>query len=58
MKQVASLRYEVIFKKAFSHPDVFMAFVKDMTGVRIEIDHVETDKTLAEIQAILVAYQG
>lgn len=44
MKQVASLGYTVIFKKAFSHPDVFTAFVKDMTGVSIEIDHVETEK--------------
>lgn len=44
MKYVASLRYEVIFKKAFSQPDVFMGFVKDMTGVTIEIDSVETEK--------------
>jgi len=44
MKQVASLRYEVIFKKAFCQPDIFTAFVKDVTGVAIEIDEVETEK--------------
>ena len=44
MKQVAPLRYEVIFKKAFCQPDVFTAFVQDFTGVRLHIDHVETEK--------------
>lgn len=29
MTQVASLRYDVIFKKAFSQVDVFTAFVKE-----------------------------
>lgn len=44
MLQVASLRYGVIFKKAFSKPDIFTAFVKDMLGIQLEIDHVETEK--------------
>ena len=44
MLQVASLRYEVIFKKAFSQPQIFTAFVKDITGIQLEIDHVETEK--------------
>jgi predicted transposase/invertase (TIGR01784 family) len=47
MKQVASLRYEVIFKKVFTQLDIFTAFVKDFTGVQIEIDKVETEKTFA-----------
>jgi len=47
MKQVASLRYEVIFKKAFTQPDIFTAFVKDFTGVELEIEKVETEKTFA-----------
>jgi len=45
MKQVASLRYGVIFKKAFAQPDVFKAFVKAVLGIDLEIDHVETEKS-------------
>ncbi len=33
MKQVASLRYFVIFKKAFSQLDIFKAFVKNFLGI-------------------------
>jgi len=44
MKQVASLRYDVIFKKAFSHPNIFTALVKDFLGIELEIDEVENDK--------------
>jgi hypothetical protein len=47
MKKVAPLRYGVIFKKAFCDPEIFSAFVRDVTGVKIEIDRVETDKELA-----------
>ena len=49
MIEVASLRYGVIFKKAFSQPHIFSAFVKDFTGVTIEIDHVETEKSFSPI---------
>jgi predicted transposase/invertase (TIGR01784 family) len=45
MKKVASLQYGVIFKKAFSQPDIFTGFVRDILGVHIEIDHVETEKS-------------
>lgn len=45
MKQVASLQYGVIFKKAFSQPDIFTAFVEAVLGIRIEIDKVETEKS-------------
>lgn len=45
MQQVASLQYGVIFKKAFSQPDIFKAFVKDIIGICLEIDKVETEKT-------------
>ena len=45
MKQVASLRYGVIFKKAFSQPDIFKAFVKDFLGIELNIDKVETEKS-------------
>ena len=45
MKQVASLRYGVVFKKAFCDPEIFTAFVRDMLGVEIEIDEVETEKS-------------
>jgi len=44
MKQVAPLRYDVIFKKAFSHPPLFTALVKDFLGIQLEIDEVEHDK--------------
>ena len=45
MQAVASLRYGVIFKKAFSQPDVFTAFVKDILDIDLMIDHVETEKS-------------
>ncbi len=44
MKKVASLRYGVIFKKAFCDVDVFKGFVRDILGIALEIDHVETEK--------------
>ena len=44
MKQVASLRYDVIFKKAFSHPDLFTALVKDFLDIDLEIDEVISEK--------------
>ncbi len=49
MKKVASLRYGVIFKKAFSNPDVFKAFVKDFTGIELKINQVETEKEFSPI---------
>jgi hypothetical protein len=45
MKYVASLRYGVIFKKAFCDVEVFTQFVKDFTGIQLEIDKVETEKS-------------
>ncbi|MDM8567577.1 PD-(D/E)XK nuclease family transposase [Candidatus Halobeggiatoa sp. HSG11] len=45
MKKVASLRYGVIFKKAFSQPNIFKAFVKDFLGIKLEIDTVEMEKS-------------
>ncbi len=42
MKKVASLRYGVIFKKAFSQPDIFKAFVKDFLGIELNINKVDT----------------
>lgn len=49
MIKVASLRYGVIFKKAFSQPHIFTAFVKDFVGVDIEIDKVETEKSFSPV---------
>jgi len=49
MKKVASLKYGVIFKKAFSKPEIFTAFVRDVLGITIEIDHVETEKSFKPI---------
>lgn len=45
MKKVASLRYGVIFKKAFSQPNIFKAFVKDFLGIELKIDRVELEKS-------------
>jgi predicted transposase/invertase (TIGR01784 family) len=45
MKQVASLQYGVIFKKAFSQPDIFTAFVKAVLGINFSCDKVETEKS-------------
>jgi predicted transposase/invertase (TIGR01784 family) len=44
MKKVAPLRYDVIFKKAFTRPNLFIALVKDFLGIQLEIDTVEHDK--------------
>ncbi|MDD2814286.1 MAG: PD-(D/E)XK nuclease family transposase [Thiotrichaceae bacterium] len=44
MQQVASLRYEVIFKKAFCDVEVFKAFAKDFLGIDLKIDKVQTEK--------------
>jgi len=45
MKQVASLQYGVIFKKAFCDVDIFKGFVKAVLGIDLEIDTVETEKS-------------
>ncbi|MCP4401464.1 MAG: hypothetical protein GY801_29725 [bacterium] len=44
MKHVASLKYGVVFKKAFCDPEIFTAFVQDILGLPIEVDLVETEK--------------
>ena len=45
MIKVASLRYGVIFKKAFCDPEIFTAFVRDFIGIKLEIERVETEKS-------------
>lgn len=45
MRQVASLQYDVIFKKAFCDPEIFTAFVRDFLNIELEIDQVETEKS-------------
>ena len=45
MKQVAPMRYDVIFKKAFRHPDTFIPFIRDVLGIELEITTVETEKS-------------
>ena len=49
MKQVASLQYGVMFKKAFSKPDIFTAFAQDILGITLEIERVETEKSFSPI---------
>ena len=44
--KIASLDNEVHFKKVFTDVEIFTAFVKDVLGIDIEIDKVETEKIL------------
>ena len=41
---LGSLDNEVIFKKAFTDPIVFEAFVKDILGIDIKVGKIETEK--------------
>jgi hypothetical protein len=44
MKKVASLKYGVVFKKAFCDPEIFAAFAQDILGLPVSVDLVETEK--------------
>ncbi len=44
--KIASLDNEVHFKKVFTDVEIFTAFVKDVLGIDIIIDKVETEKIL------------
>lgn len=41
---LGSLDNEVIFKKAFTDKTVFTAFVRDIIGIDVEVDKIETEK--------------
>jgi hypothetical protein len=41
---LANLDNEIIFKKAFTNKIVFKAFVRDILGIEIEVDKIETEK--------------
>ena len=41
MVDVIPLRYDAAFKKAFSQPQVFVAFVKDILDIELDIDQVQ-----------------
>lgn len=41
---LGNLDNEVIFKKAFTNKTVFTAFVRDVLGIEIEVDKIETEK--------------
>ena len=41
---LANLDNEVIFKKAFTDPIVFEAFVKDILGIEMQVGRIETEK--------------
>jgi len=41
---LGNLDNEVIFKKAFTNPIVFKAFVRDILGIDIEVGKIETEK--------------
>jgi PD-(D/E)XK nuclease family transposase len=44
--QLANLDNEIFFKKVFTDPDVFRAFVKDVTGVDVVNAKIEIEKQL------------
>lgn len=44
--QLANLDNEVFFKKVFTNPEVFRAFVRDITGVDVVNAKIETEKQL------------
>jgi hypothetical protein len=41
---LGSLDNEVIFKKAFTNKTVFVAFVRDILGIEVEVERIETEK--------------
>ena len=41
---LGNLDNEVIFKKAFTNKIVFKAFVRDILGIEVEVDRIETEK--------------
>ena len=41
---IARLDNEVFFKKAFTDKIVFKAFVKDIVGIDVDPDTIETEK--------------
>ncbi len=41
---LGNLDNEIIFKKAFTDKTVFKAFVRDVLGLDVEIDKIETEK--------------
>jgi hypothetical protein len=41
---LGNLDNQVIFKKAFTNITVFKAFVRDILGIEIEVDKIETEK--------------
>ena len=55
IKEVASLRYGVIFKKAFGELDIFTAFVKDVVSsainlaLNLQIERIETEKAFTPV---------
>ena len=46
---LAKLDNEAIFKKAFADPHVFQAFVKDITGVEMDMTTTKIETVQAEI---------
>jgi hypothetical protein len=44
LHMLGNLDNEVIFKKAFTNKIVFKAFVRDILGIEIEVDKIETEK--------------
>jgi hypothetical protein len=44
---LGNLDNEVIFKKAFTNLIVFKAFVRDILGIEVDVEKIETEKNLS-----------
>ena len=61
MARVVPLRYDTAFKKAFSQPDIFCQFVKDVLGIEFHTNEVHqgyessTPDYEADIECDLIA---
>lgn len=49
MVAVVPLKYGTAFKKAFSDPEVFRGFIRDIVGVDLQIDKVEQEKGFSPV---------
>lgn len=53
---LAPLDDETIFKRAFTDKTVFTHFVKDVVGIEVEVDKIETEKKFEPKGQIAVSF--
>ncbi|MCB1189527.1 MAG: hypothetical protein KDK90_03795 [Leptospiraceae bacterium] len=52
---LAPLDNETIFKKAFTDKEVFKSFVKDIFGIDIQVENIETEKRFVDFKIDIYA---